>query len=49
VKPKVYMETSVASDLTAWRGQDIVIAGNQETTRKWWDRRVISICSSLNS
>lgn len=38
-KPKVYVETSVVSYLTAWRSRDIVVAGNQETTREWWDRR----------
>ena len=38
-RPKVYVETSVVSYLTAWRSRDIVIAGNQETTREWWDRR----------
>lgn len=39
MKPKVYVETSVPSYLTAWRSRDIVIAGNQETTKEWWDRR----------
>jgi hypothetical protein len=23
----------------AWRSRDLVIAGNQETTRQWWERR----------
>nr|WP_207173431.1 type II toxin-antitoxin system VapC family toxin [Halochromatium glycolicum] len=39
VKPKVYLETSVVSYLTAWRSRDLVVAGNQETTREWWERR----------
>jgi predicted nucleic acid-binding protein len=39
VKPKVYIETSVPSYLTAWRSRDLVVAGNQETTKEWWDRR----------
>ncbi len=39
MKSKVYVETSVISYLTAWRSRDIVVAGNQETTREWWDRR----------
>ena len=39
MKPKVYIETSIPSYLTAWRSRDIVIAGNQETTKEWWDRR----------
>ena len=39
MKPKVYIETSVPSYLTAWRRRDLVVAGNQETTKEWWDRR----------
>jgi len=39
LKPKVYIETSIPSYLTAWRNRDIVIAGNQETTKDWWTRR----------
>jgi predicted nucleic acid-binding protein len=39
LKPKVYIETSIPSYLTAWRSRDLVVAGNQETTREWWDRR----------
>jgi hypothetical protein len=39
LKSKVYIETSVISYLTARRSRDLVIAGNQETTKEWWDRR----------
>lgn len=39
MKPKVYIETSVPSYLTAWRSRDLVVAGNQETTKEWWERR----------
>jgi hypothetical protein len=39
LKPKVYIETSVPSYLTAWRSRDLVVAGNQETTKDWWNRR----------
>jgi len=39
LKPKVYIETSVPSYLTAWRSRDLVVAGNQETTRECWERR----------
>ena len=39
MKPKVYIETSIPSYLTAWRSRDIVTAGNQETTKEWWARR----------
>jgi predicted nucleic acid-binding protein len=39
VKPKVYIETSVLSYLTSRPSRDTVIAGNQTTTRDWWERR----------
>ena len=39
MKPKVYVETSIPSYLAAWCSRDLVVAGNQETTREWWDRR----------
>jgi hypothetical protein len=39
LKPKVYIETSIPSYLAAWRSRDLVVAGNQETTREWWERR----------
>lgn len=37
MKPKVYIETTIISYLTAWRSQQLVMAANQETTRGWWD------------
>ena len=36
VKPKVYVETSVVSYLTAWPARDVVALGNQVATREWW-------------
>lgn len=39
MKPKVYIETSVLSYLTARPSRDTVVAGNQATTRDWWERR----------
>ncbi|NKC15406.1 MAG: DNA-binding protein [Gammaproteobacteria bacterium] len=36
MKPKVYIETTVVSYLTAWPSRDVVIAGYQQTTRDWW-------------
>ena len=38
-KPRVYLETTIASYLTAWRSRDLVMAANQETTREWWANR----------
>jgi predicted nucleic acid-binding protein len=37
VKPSVYIETTIPSYLTAWRSPELMMAGNQEATRAWWD------------
>ena len=37
MNPKVYIETTIISYLTAWPSQKLVMAANQETTRNWWD------------
>ena len=40
MKPKVYIETSVISYLTARSSRDILVAANQQVTQEWWhDRR----------
>jgi hypothetical protein len=39
MKPKVYLETTIPSLLTAWPSRDLVIAGQQQTTRDWWNDR----------
>lgn len=39
MKPKVYIETSIPSYLTAWRSRDLIMAANQEMTREWWENR----------
>lgn len=39
MKPKVYIETSIPSYLTAWRSCDLILAANQEITKEWWDNR----------
>jgi predicted nucleic acid-binding protein len=36
MKPKVYVETSVVSYLTAWPSGDLIVAGRQKITRDWW-------------
>jgi hypothetical protein len=39
MKPKVYLETTIPSLLTAWPSRDLVIAGQQQVTRDWWGTR----------
>ena len=36
-KPRVYLETSVVSHLTARLSRDLVTVGRQELTREWWE------------
>lgn len=37
MRPKLYVETSVVSYLTARPSRDIVTAARQELTRQWWN------------
>jgi hypothetical protein len=48
LKPSVYLETTVPSLLTAWPSRDILVAGQQQATRDWWDerRRKYRLCIS---
>jgi hypothetical protein len=39
VKPKVYIETSILSYLTARPSNDIRVVANQNTTIEWWETR----------
>ena len=39
MKPKVYIETSIISYLTARPSNDIRVAANQNTTIEWWETR----------
>ena len=39
MKPKVYVETTIVSYLSALPNRDIVLAAHQQLTREWWARR----------
>ena len=39
MKPRVYVETTIPSYLTAWRSRDLIRAAQQHVTTEWWDRR----------
>ncbi len=39
MKPKVYLETTLPSLLTARSSRDLLIAGQQQATRNWWKER----------
>ena len=39
MKPRVYLETSVVSYLVGRLSRDVVVLGNQELTREWWENR----------
>jgi predicted nucleic acid-binding protein len=37
MRPKVYLETSILSYLAALPSRDVVTAGRQVVTRRWWE------------
>ena len=39
MKPRIYLETTIPSYLTAWPSRDLVRAAHQQITREWWERR----------
>ena len=48
MKPRVYIETTVISYLTARSSRDLIIAARQEVTREVWDR-LLSDCECFVS
>jgi hypothetical protein len=39
MKSRLYLETTVASYLTAWPSRDLIRAAHQQITREWWEKR----------
>jgi hypothetical protein len=37
--PKVYLETTIPSYLTAWSSRDLIKVAHQQITREWWQDR----------
>ena len=39
MKQRLYMETTIPSYLTSRPSRDLVIAGHQQVTKDWWEKR----------
>ena len=37
--PRLYVETTIPSYLVARPSRDTILAGQQETTRRWWEKK----------
>jgi len=47
MRPRIYLETTIASYLTARPSRDLVTAAHQQITRDWWETRGMGlICLS---
>ena len=38
MKPKLYIENSIVSYLTARPSSNLITAGRQQLTRQWWEQ-----------
>lgn len=44
----VYLETSFVSYLVARPSRDVIVAGHQQTTQEWWDKRRSTFACSVS-